>query len=507
MKKIVLCLLIFVLCLQVTGCTNNKDVDNINVNNNDPNTVVWRVGTIEELDYITEGMIKVWQDPLNELLKEKGVSYQVEIIPLKNNGNNSQIKNLKELQKNGEQTDMVTFFPENEGDNITSRNNIYKNAATSKLLLNLDSWKKKHEKILEEVLTPYDFKLSEINHKLYGLASHVPMTTANAYNKELLDKYGVDINEIKSNIYDNEEILMRVKEQSGESPIKFMFLSSFQLGLYNANPVKNLAFKKGEGFIAISKSQELKQLLQHAISFKKQGLTDQDYLGQGNFTFVTPADQVISKREMFNVNVNSGGKTNEVVIIPDYTEKNMHLYRGDYKTGIASWSKNIDNAEDFLLKLYSDKDIANLIQYGIEGEDYILDDNNHITVTTKNIGLKSYGASVTNAKITYSSIYEEDDKVAYSNWFYTKYGDEFPAGFRLEVNEMIKEINNTNNIMTGDFVNDNQKSEWMNKIARYEIDDLDKFLKDLNKELDKVGMKKIVNEANRQYQEWLKGAK
>ncbi len=61
--------------------------------------------------------------------------------------------------------------------------------------------------------------------------------------------------------------------------------------------------------------------------------------------------------------------------------------------------------------------------------------------------------------------------------------------------------------MTGDFINEYQESEWMNKIAKLEIEDLDTFLKDMNKELDKAGMQKIVDEANRQYQEWLKGVK
>ncbi len=60
--------------------------------------------------------------------------------------------------------------------------------------------------------------------------------------------------------------------------------------------------------------------------------------------------------------------------------------------------------------------------------------------------------------------------------------------------------------MTGDFIDEFQESEWMNKIAKLEIKDLDIFLKDMNRELDKAGMQKIVDEANHQYQEWLKEA-
>ena len=50
-------------------------------------------------------------------------------------------------------------------------------------------------------------------------------------------------------------------------------------------------------------------------------------------------------------------------------------------------------------------------------------------------------------------------------------------------------------------------SEWTNKIYELDIDDLDTFLKGLNEEFDDGGMQKIVDEANHQYQKWLKEGK
>ena len=143
----------------------------------------------------------------------------------------------------------------------------------------------------------------------------------------------------------------------------------------------------------------------------------------------------------------------------------------------------------------------------LERQDYELDENNCITVTTSSLGLRISEYQYTNSKITYSSIYEEDDKVAYSNWFYSTYGDNFPKGFRFDPIPVLNEISATNKIMTGDLINEFQESEWMNKIAKLEINDLDTFLKDMNKELDKAGMQKIVDEANQQYQKWLKEGK
>ncbi|MFR6123742.1 DUF3502 domain-containing protein [Faecalibacillus intestinalis] len=150
--------------------------------------------------------------------------------------------------------------------------------------------------------------------------------------------------------------------------------------------------------------------------------------------------------------------------------------------------------------------MANLIQYGTEGQDYELDENNRITVTTSSLGLRISGYQYTSPKITYSSIYEEDDKVAYSNWFYSTYGDNFPKGFRFDADPVITEIATTNDILSAYF-NTLTDSEWTNKIYELDIDDLDTFLKGLNEELDDAGMQKIVDEANRQYQKWLKEGK
>ena len=86
----------------------------------------------------------------------------------------------------------------------------------------------------------------------------------------------------------------------------------------------------------------------------------------------------------------------DFVVIPNQSTPNMELYWGDNKTSIASWSENVENAEDFLLKLFTDKDIANLIQYGIKDQDYTLDEDDHITVTTKNSGLAIFGYQFTN---------------------------------------------------------------------------------------------------------------
>ncbi len=492
LKKFLLLTISLILVLQITGCTKKNEIDT--------GTVVWRVAAGGNIENMTNEMIEVWQKPLNELLKEKKASYQVKIIPFSNKKENKQIQDLKELKKNGEQTDVITILPESQDYELTSWNNTYKHAVENKLLLDLDKWKEKNQKILEEVLTPYDFELSKIDNRLYDISSNVPMTSGIMYQKELLDKNGIDIIDIKSSVFENSNLLTQVKDKINKIPLNNVYLDP---GLWIVSPSDNLVWTKDKGFISLSKSREYKDLLYQCITLRQQGLLELESVEESAVSFAASFGRGISTRATFK---SLSASQKEFIVVPDESKPDMNLYWGDNKTGIASWSENNKNAEDFLLKLFTDKDIANLIQYGIEGKDYQLDENNHVKVITDKLGLKIFGYQYTNPKITYSSIYEEDDKIEYSNWFYSKYGEDFPKGFRFEAMPVIKDINIVNKVWNTYF--DEQTATGLtNKLYMLDVKDIDVFLEDLNKTLDDAGMQKIVDEANRQYQEWLKEAK
>ncbi|WP_455684101.1 DUF3502 domain-containing protein [Thomasclavelia sp.] len=492
MRKLLLLAISLVLVLQVTGCTKKNEVDT--------NTVVWRIAAVGNSEDMTNEMVEVWEKPLNELLKEKNAPYQVKIIPFSNKEENKQIQDLKELQKNGEQTDVITILPESQGNELTSWNNTYKLAVENKLLLNLDKWKEKNQKILEKVLVPYDFELSRIDNKLYGISSNVPMISGVMYQKELLDKNGIDSKDIKNNVFENSNLLTQVKDQINIPPLNNINLDP---GLWIVSPANNLVWTKENDFISLSKSREYKDLLYQCITLRQQGLLELEPVEESAVSFAASFERDISTRAKFK---SLSASQKEFIVIPNESKPNMNLYWGDNKSGIASWSENNKNAEDFLLKLFTDKDIANLIQYGVEGNDYLLDENNHVKVITDKLGLKIFGYQYTNPKITYSLIYEEDDKIEYSNWFYSKYGEDFPKGFRFDAMPVIEEINAVNKIWNTYF-DEQTETGLTNKLYTLDIKDLDNFLKELNETLDKAGMQEIVDEANNQYKQWLKEVK
>lgn len=222
MKKILI-FLSFVLCFQIMGYTKKTNIDT--------KTVVWRIAAIGNYKEMTAEMIEIWEKPLNALLKEKGVQYQVKIIPFSNNGENNQIVELTELKKSRQQTDVITILPEVEGDKLTEWNNTYRCAVDNELLMDLDDWKEENGKVLEKFLTDYDFELSKIDNKLYGISSNVPSTFGVMYQKEILDEYGINPENIESNLFDNIDLLNKVKKETNEKPVKEMGFSVGKTGL------------------------------------------------------------------------------------------------------------------------------------------------------------------------------------------------------------------------------------------------------------------------------------
>lgn len=75
--------------------------------------------------------------------------------------------------------------------------------------------------------------------------------------------------------------------------------------------------------------------------------------------------------------------------------------------GIASWSEHQEMALDFLYRVNTDKTIANLLQYGIEGENYEVRDKRAV-VNYNNPLFGSFG--IQNKWITLPQLLEPEDK-------------------------------------------------------------------------------------------------
>jgi putative aldouronate transport system substrate-binding protein len=82
--------------------------------------------------------------------------------------------------------------------------------------------------------------------------------------------------------------------------------------------------------------------------------------------------------------------------------------------GIASWSDNAEEALDFIYRVNTDETIANILQYGVEGENYTLRDGKSVV----NYAKPAFGSfGIQNKWITYPQLLEPSNKEdSYKNY-------------------------------------------------------------------------------------------
>ena len=159
-----------------------------------------------------------------------------------------------------------------------------------------------------------------------------------------------------------------------------------------------------------------------------------------------------------------------------------------YANCIPVASEHKDEAFDFLMRLYTDPYLTNLLTYGIENKTYVMKDGK---VDWPDIYYQGYG----NSYISYPRNYEYADKKER----YWKLNEELAYvyyDFIFDPTNVKDELEKTNQVM--DKVSD---------ILSGNVTDFDTFIDDIRRQLDDNGLPKLLEEVNRQRDEWINSKK
>lgn len=475
-------------------------------------TLVWRIVLPDQTG---KEMIQHWEQPLNKLLREKGASYSVQIKELGSvEGQEGSLINsageLEHLRTEGEQTDLISLLSPMQFDDLAGYHLPYLECVEKELLQKLDDFLETEKgKVLKAAILQKDLKRARINEGIYGLSSVLPSMQAVMFSTEKMKEFGIEPSQIKADLFENETLLQTVKEKLGEPP--YVLRNGDvrrKLGLWILNPTSNVAFGSEGRFVNIAETKEFRDYLKKLLDWKEKGLLRIFKYSSGAEKLSDSFVQDISDNNYAEdpykavIPVDSGNGSMEnmsVYVVPNTSEPVIDPYWGDNKTGIASWTKQPEKAQDFLMRLFSDPDIANLIQYGVLQKDYILDQETVKITKEVNVVQRFFGYQYTNPMITYSTGLMTQDKYGYSEKFYEKYEQEIPDGFRFDPEPVLSQIVQTNQVF-GDLGG----SDTAVKIVGLEMEDLEQVIKELTEELKNAGIDEIVAEANRQLEIWQK---
>ncbi|MGL4449954.1 MAG: ABC transporter substrate-binding protein [Sarcina sp.] len=328
------------------------------------------------------------------------------------------------------------------------------------------------------------------NQKELGVA---PMWT---FTKEYVDKYNIPINDIKT-LEDLEPWLKVIKENEPDV-VPLYVTKGFSYTVFFdqlVDPVGISLDDNGELKIQnMFETQEMKDRLNTIRRYYQAGYINADAAtatdDKAVKRLVTKADGQPYADEIWSESLKY-----PVVSVPITDTWITNGSTTGSLIAVSANSKNKEKAIEFLNLLNTDKEIRNLINYGLEGEHYEKLGENKIKITNK----KGYDVpyfSLGNLFNTYVTENEPETK-----W------DEFQAfndaakvspalGFKFNSAPVSTEVAAVNNVL----------EEFKATLYSGSVD-VDEYLGKLNTKLKQQGLDKIIAEMQKQIDEWKATAK
>lgn len=431
----------------------------------------------------------------NKKLVEKGYDFVVNFSSL-DKMNDEYQKAIRTMKKNNDEVDILYCDFGVGGQYSTTYDDCVRDGIYESLNSYLDS------ESGEKLYKSRDAKLwnsVNINGKIYGIDSGGPRgsSTYLIFNKKLVDQYQIDLSRFSGKIEDLGSMLNKVYEGEKNNKKFSTFAideNVHDIGLYDyISEAVGVRLDKPEA-VAVNLFKD-DYLVNYFTAIKKY--YDAGYLksasGVRNNFFVTTWSDIgpntYSKIAINNIFKDDGRSIDVIPIkISDAYVANQY----NAVTGIASWSKHKTEAFELLTLLNTDSEFANLLAYGFKGKDYNLIDGK-VKLTKDDQMLFWRAFLYTNQQIIYPNQDEPLTKRKDIEEYQLTVKASPILGFRFNPSNVINEINATDSVIS-----------QYGMLWTGQEEDLESTLHKLNSELKEAGIDKVVEEVNRQLNEWKK---
>ncbi|PJI07573.1 MULTISPECIES: ABC transporter substrate-binding protein [Clostridium] len=376
-KKLLGILLATVLSTSMlAGCGSNSSQNSTESKKGNPDEIVYAYVTFNKVP--DDSQLKTVESAIDKITVPK-INVKVKLKPLSVSNYSQQIS--LSIQS-GEQLDV--FHTLGDLNQYISKNE----------LLPLDDLLNKYGKETKEIVGNTFLKTTEANGKTYAVPSYKGVAIAPnlVYRTDIMKDLGVDPNSIKS-IDDLNALFAKVKEKYPSmipiAPTNQGY-SGVLATLTDVDYLTDDLFKPTAVLMGNNtkvqdyyETDAFKQKIKIARDWYNKG-----YLSKDAATTTTLATELISADKCFSYVASYAGKESAAQISA-LTGKKMGMVRlaepylsttsvNAVSWGIASTSKKQEAAMKFLNLTYSNKDIVNLLVYGIEGQDYVKTDKDHL---------------------------------------------------------------------------------------------------------------------------------
>jgi len=439
----------------------------------------------------------VVEEALNKLLTEK-INATIDLMPIDWGAWDDKV-NLMIASR--EEVDII----------FTAQWNGHAKNVAKGAFLELNDLIDKHGQGIKDSLDPAFLEGAKINGKNYGVPTNKELAAAGGivYNKAIADELSIDMSKVKT-IADLDAVYAVVKEKRPD--LIPLYISSTD-NTFNAHFFGNYDFL-GDSTIpgAILKDADgtTVQAIEDTDRFKETTRITRDFFQKGYINGDAATSQVAASDAWKAGIVFSAieslkpGKAEEVGAAAGLSGKLDQIYMTEKTVatsetagsmlGISSTSTDPDRAMMLINLLHMDKEINNMINFGIEGVHYTR--NGEIMTQTDKAGDYSPGAAWMFGSQFLNYIWDTEDP---NKW------------------ELYKQFNEGAIVSPGlGFVFDsepvkNEVGALANVIKQYQVAidrgsvDVDKVLPEYRQKLTEAGIDKVIAEKQRQFDEFLAG--
>lgn len=517
MKKVFGCLLLS-FALLLTACGTESPVPSESSSESSAEStpapdnsqkLVWLVSQ-EYLDRINEGRISA----LNTLLKEKGCTREVVLESIKAEETTSKIllETLEKRRSSGVSTDLITPYPFMNTVLNTMEQNEYYTLAKSGILEPIgEKLKTENGKKVYDLYDDTYWAGLTVNGDIYATRHRYNAGISAAsftVNKTLLDTYNIPISDLEGkDLPELGDVLRKVyqgEKEKGENLSQISVLQVYPDSSYSSRPfsylTKCVGVRNGQSkpeAVNIFAEEDVREYLRCLSEYASEGIINVNYQTPAEGTINEYLIQISNLYEPVEISSEIGqndASPIETVKLPLEPLQESNLAYGF--TGIASWSQKKNEAFDLLALMNTDSEVANLLAFGQEGKDYVVQDGRPMFEDETGSRFPISGREllfVPGSLVALPASFEAVDKQE----AYYKWRDEIQSspvlGFWMDYTPVEEEIAATDEIF------ETYIKFWTGEVPSEDFDtEYDKLLS----ELEKAGIDTLVEETNQQLAAW-----
>ena len=437
------------------------------------------------------GSYDLVMEKANEIIKEKlGYTLDLKLI---DKGNYAEKINV--LVSSAEPMDL--FF--------LSDQNTYLRYIKQDSILPLDDLLKEYGSAILEKVDDIAWDMVKYNDEIYAVKNNGTYSIANSivFKKDLVEKYNFDYQ--NCNTYEDLEVFLKAIKENEPNiyPLSGTVGPSVSQR-YVSSPDGTVFDNDKNEFISIFDCDFIMNQWKTMADYYKKGYLPKDIISKNDLDGEKKSGKyaVLPNSGYYTEDASKSSAYYGFPCVEKYTGNTLISSASGARICLSSTSTHPEKAMQVLNLIWEDPELSNTLAYGVEGVDYVIDEERSKEIGSKSVIPKSG---------------DEQNWAIWHNWIGPLWDQWDSSWNTVESLQNMQEMNKNGTVTKSlgfDFDNDAVKAEHAQCSAVYEecrlvfaygcMDDFDEYLASAKAKYETAGLAKVLEEKNRQYDEWKK---